>query len=76
MKTFAGTVAAVNTAKTAKVEIKSIMKHAIYKKVIKKSRVLHVDTNNLKVSLGDSVVISECRPISKTKNFKIIKVNK
>lgn len=76
MKTFTGVVIDAKTAKTAKVEVKSIMKHAIYKKVIKKSSVFSVDTNNLKVSTGDSVFIGECRPISKTKHFKIIKVLK
>lgn len=75
MKTFQGKVISTKTAKTAVVEIISRIKHPFYKKIILKMNKFkaHFD-ENLKVALGDTVLIAETRPISKTKHFIVIKI--
>ncbi len=74
MKTFEGTVVSVKTPKTAIIEIVSYFKHRLYKKTIFKSKRLAVHFENMTVSEGNKVIISETRPISKTKHFRITKV--
>lgn len=62
--------------KTAVVEITRTTSHPLYKKLLKKSKKYKVDTGGLTVSVGDSVEISQIRPISKEKHFKISEVIK
>ncbi|MCV2528255.1 MAG: 30S ribosomal protein S17 [Candidatus Lightella neohaematopini] len=58
--------------KTVTVVVNRIIKHSKYGKFIKRTTKLHVhDIYNS--NIGDKVHITECRPISKTKSWKIIK---
>ncbi len=74
MKTFQGTIVSLKTAKTAVVEVVSQKIHPLYKKTIQKSKKLKAHYEREKISLGNTVIILETRPISKTKRFKVIKV--
>lgn len=71
MKVMQGTVTSVKTAKTATVTVVRQWQHPVYKKYVKRTKkyACHIDT--VEVSEGDLVTITECRPISKTKNFVI-----
>jgi small subunit ribosomal protein S17 len=60
--------------KSAVVLIERKVKHPIYGKFMKKSTKLHIHDENNDCSVGDTVQISECRPISKTKSWKLVKV--
>lgn len=75
MKIFEGVVASTKMQKTATVEVERIKVHPVYKKRIKIKKKYHVH-NELGVKVGDWVKIQECRPISKTKKWKIIEVIK
>lgn len=51
------------------------IKHAKYKKYIKKStKIMAHDAGNT-CSVGDNVTIMECRPISKRKSWTLVKIN-
>ncbi len=72
MKTFKGIVTSLAREKTATVELVRKWKHPLYKKYINRSKrhACHVD--DIDLAVGDKVLIQECRPISKTKHFKVI----
>jgi small subunit ribosomal protein S17 len=60
--------------KTRKVAIKFSVKHRKYGKYLRRRTVLHVhDADNVS-KVGDTVEVAECRPISKTKNWILIRV--
>ena len=60
--------------KSAVVLIERKVKHPIYGKFMKKSTKLHIHDENNECGVGDTVQISECRPISRTKSWKLVKV--
>ncbi|MFG0307033.1 MAG: 30S ribosomal protein S17 [Phycisphaerales bacterium JB040] len=60
--------------KTRRVVVKYVAKHPKYGKYIKKRTVLHVHDENNESRVGDRVEIAECRPISKTKSWKLLRV--
>jgi small subunit ribosomal protein S17 len=69
-----GSVVSDKMNKSAVVLIERKVKHPIYGKFMKKSTKLHIHDENNDCSVGDTVQISECRPISKTKSWKLVKV--
>ena len=74
MKTLSGKVVkAHEQEKTALVEVVRETKHPLYKKILRISKKYTVDLSGIKVVPGDLVLISETRPVSKTKYFKVIK---
>ncbi|MGD6858709.1 MAG: 30S ribosomal protein S17 [Enterobacteriaceae bacterium] len=60
--------------KSVLVNVVKLVKHKLYRKYIKKITKLHVHDEFNKSKIGDKVKIIECRPLSKTKNWKIFKV--
>lgn len=48
--------------------------HPVYRKRFRVSKKFLVDTNTVAVGVGDEVLITECRPLSKRKRFKVTKV--
>jgi len=75
MKTFVGKVLSKKMAKTAVVEVRSYKVHPLYKKRLLRAKKYHVhDEQDSQV--GDEVKFVPCRPYSKTKKFKVLKVLK
>ncbi|MCC5823261.1 MAG: 30S ribosomal protein S17 [Phycisphaerales bacterium] len=60
--------------KTRKVVIEYRAKHPKYGKFISKRTVLHCHDENNESHNGDIVEIVQCRPISKTKSWKINRI--
>lgn len=60
--------------KTRKVAINFSVKHPKYGKYLKKRTVLHVHDEQNVSHKGDRVEIAECRPISKTKSWVLLRV--
>jgi small subunit ribosomal protein S17 len=60
--------------KSATVLIERKVKHPIYGKFVKKSTKLHIHDENNECAIGDTVQISECRPLSKTKSWTLVKI--
>ncbi len=71
MKIMQGTVKSAKTAKTAIVSVVTKWKHPLYKKYVKRSKNYACHVEGLEVQEGDIVTIQECRPMSKTKKFKV-----
>ncbi len=73
MQIFTGKVIAKHDEKTAKVEIVRLMAHPVYKKRLKRTKNYLVH-DELGVKVGDKVRFIACKPISKTKHWKIAEV--
>ena len=71
MRTLTGVVTAVATAQTAQVKVTRVSMHPLYKKSIKTSSTYACHVEGLELKVGDSVEITECRPMSATKRFKV-----
>ena len=73
-KTRRGTVISKSGDKSVKVQIDFLVKHAMYGKYIKRSTKLSVHDDKNAAAVGDVVTIAECRPISKSKNWRLVEV--
>jgi small subunit ribosomal protein S17 len=60
--------------KTRKVAIAFSVKHPKYGKYLKRRTVLHVHDEENTSKVGDTVEIAECRPLSKTKSWVLLRV--
>ncbi len=65
---------AQKTPKTIRVEVEYLTKHSKYGKFVRRTARLHAHDEKGEARLGDRVEIMECRPISKTKNWRLVKV--
>lgn len=72
--TKVGVVESDARAKTRKVVVSSMDKHPKYGKYIRKRTVLHVHDEANESKLGDVVEVAQCRPISKTKSWRLLRV--
>jgi len=75
MKKFTGLVTSTKMNKTATVVVVRLKVHPIYKKRMKMKKKFHAH-NELGVKVGDRVIIGETKPMSKTKNWRILEVVK
>ena len=74
LRTLTGSIISDKMDKSATVLIERKVKHPLYGKFVKKSTKLHIHDENNECALGDTVQITECRPISKTKSWTLVKV--
>lgn len=71
-KTFTGTVVSNKMVKTIVVKIERKFRHHLYQKVITRHKNLKAHNELEGITVGDTVVIEETRPISKEKRFRVI----
>lgn len=77
MKTLQGTIVGLNTKNTAKVHVTRLWKHPMYQKSVVRSKNYACHYNDeMKLTVGDQVEITESKPISKTKKFIVTSVVK
>ena len=69
-----GSVISDRMDKSATVLIERKVKHPIYGKFVNKSTKIHIHDENNECGIGDTVQISECRPVSRTKSWTLVKV--
>ena len=60
--------------KTVRVVLDYTTKHPKYGKILKRRTVAHVHDANNEAEIGDLVSISKCRPLSKTKTWRLVSV--
>lgn len=73
-QTIVGQVVSAKMKDTIVVTVERLVQHALYKKYMrKKSRFVAHDPGNT-AKEGDQVEIMQTRPISKTKNWRLIRV--
>ena len=73
-RTLVGTVVSDKADKTVTVAVTRLVKLPRYGKYIRRTTKFHVHDPNGSVQLGDSVQIAQCRPVSKTKSWKVSKL--
>ncbi|MFC1503063.1 30S ribosomal protein S17 [Pseudomonadota bacterium] len=69
-----GRVVSDKMDKSIVVAIERMVKHPIYGKYIKRTTKLHAHDENNECNLGDTVEVRECRPLSKTKSWTLVRV--
>ena len=60
--------------KTVVARVHRQIKHPVYGKYIMRSSKVHVHDENNECGIGDTVLIVSCRPMSKTKTWKLLKI--
>ena len=69
-----GRVVSDKAEKTVTVMLERQVKHPLYGKYIKRSTKVHAHDEENSCGEGDLVTISECRPLSKTKSWRIVEI--
>jgi small subunit ribosomal protein S17 len=73
-KTQRGYVVSDKMDKTVVVEVEDRVKHALYGKVIRRTRRVKAHDENGEAHVGDLVRIMETRPLSATKRFRLVEI--
>lgn len=71
-----GIVTRDKMAKTRRVEVERLVRHARYGKFVKRRTVCYAHDENNDSHLGDTVEIVESRPLSKLKRWELVKIVK
>src|ERR1700753_2306632 len=74
LRTIEGVVASDKGNKTIKVVVEYQTRHPKYGKYLKRRSVLHAHDETNDAKEGDRVEIAECRPLSKTKHHRLLRV--
>jgi small subunit ribosomal protein S17 len=73
-RTLQGVVTSNAGNKSATIMIERRIKHPLYGKIITRSTKLHVHDEANECNKGDTILIEECRPMSKTKSWRLVKI--
>jgi len=69
-----GTVVSDKMNKTVTVVVERQVMHSTIGKVVKRTKKYHAHNDNNDAKVGDRVVIEECKPISKTKAWRVARL--
>lgn len=73
-KTRIGIVSSDKMNKTITVSVERKIKHPLYGKFLKKTNKFHAHDENNEAGIGDTVRIMECRPLSRTKRWRLVEI--
>ena len=73
-RTIEGRVVSNKMQKTVTVLLERQVQHPLYGKIVRRSTKVHAHDENNECREGDVVRIAEGRPMSKTKNWRVVKV--
>jgi small subunit ribosomal protein S17 len=73
-KSRLGVVVSDRAAKTITVRIDVAHRHRRYEKVVRTSTTLHVHDERDEAHIGDTVLVRESRPLSRTKRWRLIEI--
>ncbi len=73
-RTLTGRVVSDKMDKTVTVLVERLVRHPIYGKYIRRSTKLHAHDEHNECRQGDVVMVEHCRPLSKTKAWRLVKV--
>jgi len=73
-RTIEGRVVSNKMQKTVTVLLERQVQHPLYGKIIRRSTKVHAHDDKGECKEGDMVRIAECRPLSKTKNWRVVEV--
>lgn len=74
LKTITGVVVSNSGNKSIKVAVDFRVRHPEYGKYLKRRTKLSVHDERNQAGPGDRVEVAECRPYSKTKSFRLVRV--
>jgi small subunit ribosomal protein S17 len=74
LRTIQGVVASDKADKTIKVVVEYQTRHPKYGKYLNRRTVLHAHDEKNEAGEGDTVEIAECRPLSKTKHHRLLRI--
>lgn len=69
-----GRVVSDKMAKTIVVEVTRTLRHPLYERVIRTKSKLYAHDENGEASVGDTVRVMECRPLSKKKRWRLVEI--
>jgi small subunit ribosomal protein S17 len=72
--TLTGRVVSNKMDKTITVTVERQVQHPLYKKIVRRRTKLHAHDEKNECGEGDLVMIEECRPLSRTKSWRLVKV--
>ncbi len=73
-KVFVGVVVSDKMDKTVVVAVDRLVRHPLYKKVIRKTSKFYAHDENNECRVGDIVEIMETRPLSKLKRWRVVRI--
>ena len=73
-RTAMGTVVSDKMDKTIVVSVQRLTRHRLYGKVLRRSTRLKAHDESNECRMGDQVEITECRPLSKDKHWRVSQV--
>ena len=73
-KTRTGTVVSNKMEKTVVVAIEDNVRHPLYKKIVKRTYKLKAHDEENTAGIGDTVLVMECRPLSKDKRWRLVQI--
>jgi small subunit ribosomal protein S17 len=73
-RTLMGRVVSNKMEKTITVLIERRVKHPIYGKFITRSTKVHAHDEENQCRIGDMVTVEQCRPLSKSKTWRLVSV--
>ena len=73
-KTRQGVVISDKMEKSIVIAAKFKEKHPLYGKFVQKTKKYHVHDENNEAHVGDTVLITETRPLSKTKRWRLVSI--
>src|SRR3954471_5171629 len=74
LRTIQGVVGSDKGNKTIKVVVEYQTRHPKYGKFLKRRTVLHAHDEKNDAKEGDTVEIAECRPLSRTKHHRLLRI--
>ena len=73
-RTVTGRVISDKMQKTITVLVERKVPHPVYGKYVRRSTKLHAHDEQNECKQGDKVMIEQCRPVAKTKSWRLVKV--
>lgn len=73
-KTRQGVVSSDKMDKTIVVQIVTLKPHPLYGRTLKRTKTIKAHDENNECGTGDTVEIMECRPFSKEKNWRLVRI--
>ena len=73
-RTLSGRVSSDKMNKTITVVVDRLVRHPVYGKYVRRSTKLHAHDEHNECRQGDLVMIQQCRPLAKTKSWRLVKV--
>jgi len=73
-RTLTGRVSSNKMDKSITVVVERKVKHPIYGKYVRRPTKVHAHDEQNECNIGDTVTVEQCRPISKSKTWRLVRV--